>query len=57
LKPIFTGVEYTAVFTVERLFQEKNRVLYKNEIFEKTTGEIKITGESILMNKKYYNWD
>lgn len=56
LKPIFTGVEYTAVFTVKQLFQEKNRVLYTNEIFEKTTGEIKITGESILMNKKHYNW-
>ena len=56
LKPIFTGVEYTAIFTVKELFHKKNRVLYKNEIFENITGEIKITGESILMNKKYYNW-
>jgi len=56
LKPIFTGIEYTAVFTVKELFPEKNRVLYKNEIFEIETGELKITGEAILMNKKSYVW-
>ncbi len=56
LKPIFTGVEYTAVFTAKQLFADKNRVLYLNEIYEKETGEIKITGEAVLMNKKFYNW-
>lgn len=56
LKPIFTGVAYTAVFTVRQLFPDKNRVLYQNEIFEKQTGELKITGEAILMNEQHYRW-
>jgi 3-hydroxybutyryl-CoA dehydratase len=56
IKPIFTGIEYTAVFTVKQLFPDKNRVLYQNEIFDKQTGEIKVTGEAILMNKEHYNW-
>ena len=56
IKPIFTGVEYTAVFTTKDIFPDKNRVCYLNEIFEKKTGELKITGEAILMNKKYYKW-
>lgn len=56
IKPIFTGIEYTAVFTVKQLFPGKNRVLYLNEIFDKNTGELKVTGEAILMNKKYYNF-
>ncbi|MES2748459.1 MAG: MaoC family dehydratase [Bacteroidota bacterium] len=56
IKPIFTGIEYTAVFTIKEIFPDKNRVLYQNEIFEKATGELKITGEAILMNKKFYHW-
>ena len=56
IKPIFTGVVYTAVFTTKQLFHDKNRVLYLNEIFEKETGELKITGEAILMNEKFYKW-
>jgi acyl dehydratase len=56
IKPIFTDVEYTAVFTVLELFPEKNRVKYKNEIIDKYSGELKITGEAILMNKKHYHW-
>jgi len=56
IKPIYTGVQYTAIITTKQLFPDKNRVLYLNEIFDKQTGELKITGESILMNKKYYNW-
>ena len=56
IKPIFTGIEYTAVFTTKQLFPNKNRVLYLNEIFEKQTGELKVTGEATLMNKKHYNW-
>jgi len=56
IQPIFTGVEYTAVFTTQELFPFKNRVLYKNEIYEKSTGKLKITGEAILMNKKFYKW-
>jgi len=56
LKPIFTGVEYTAVFTTKQLFPDKNRVLYLNEIFDKETGELKITGEAILTNQKSYRW-
>lgn len=56
LKPIFSGIEYTAFFKVKQLFPEKNRVMYLNEIFEKGSGQLKITGEAILMNKKYYQW-
>lgn len=56
IRPIFTGIEYTAVFTTKQLFADKNRVLYLNEIFEKETGELKVTGEAILTNKKHYNW-
>ena len=57
IKPIFTGVVYTAVFTTKQLLADKNRVLYLNEIYEKETGELKITGEAVLMNRKHYNWD
>lgn len=56
IQPIFTGVEYTAVFTVKELFPLKNRVLYQNEIVEKHTGKLKITGEAILMNDIFYKW-
>lgn len=56
IKPIFTGIEYAAVFTVKQFFPEKNRVCYLNEIFEKQTSELKVTGEAILMNKKFYKW-
>lgn len=56
IKPVFTDVEYTAVFTVKELFPEKNRVLYLNEIYEKSSGELKITGEAVLMNRKIYTW-
>lgn len=56
IKPIFTGVEYTAIFTVKEIYPDKNRVLYLNEIIEKETGELKVTGEALLMNRKSYNW-
>ena len=56
IKPIFTGVEYTAIFTVKEIYPDKNRVLYLNEIIEKETGELKVTGEAVLMNRKSYNW-
>lgn len=56
VKPLFTGTEYTAVFTTKQLFPEKNRVLYINEIFEKSNGELKITGEAVLMNRNFYKW-
>ena len=56
IKPIYTDVLYTAKFTTQKLFPEKNRVQYLNEIYDKANGELKITGEAILMNKKYYFW-
>lgn len=56
IKPIFTGVGYTAVFTVKEIYPEKNRVLYLNEIYEKESGELKVTGEAVLMNRKAYIW-
>jgi len=55
-KPIYTGVQYTAVFTVKEIFHDKNRVLYLNEIYEKENEEVKVSGEALLMNKKYYTW-
>ena len=55
-KPIYTGIEYTAVFIVKELFPDKNRVLYLNEIYEKESGELKVSGEALLMNKKFYTW-
>ncbi|QQT33054.1 MaoC family dehydratase [Sphingobacterium multivorum] len=54
IKPVFADVEYTAVFTVIELQLDKNRVRYCNEIIDKRTGELKVTGEAILMNQKYY---
>ena len=56
IRPLFAGIEYKAVFTVIKLIPEKNRVTYLNEIFDAKTGELKVTGEATLMNKKYYNW-
>lgn len=56
VKPILTGVEYTAVITVKELIPAKNRVCYINEILDKKSGQLKVTGEAILMNKTHYNW-
>ena len=56
IKPIYTDVLYTAKFTTQKLYPEKNRVQYLNEIYEKATGELKITGEAVLMNQKHYVW-
>lgn len=56
IKPLFTDIEYTAIITAKEIFPAKNRVLYNNEIIETKTGELKVTGEAILMNKQHYNW-
>lgn len=56
LKPIFTNSNYTAVFIALEIIPHKHRVRYLNEIIDKESGELKVTGEAILMNKKYYNW-
>ena len=55
-KPIYTGKEYSAVFKTLKVYPSKNRVLYLNEIFEIETGELKVSGKSLLMNKKHYRW-
>jgi len=54
IKPIFADMEYTAVFIVTELLLDKNRVRYRNEIIDKRTRELKVTGEAILMNQNYY---
>lgn len=54
IKPIFADMEYTAVFIVIELLLDKNRVRYRNEIIDKRTRELKVTGEAILMNQNYY---
>lgn len=56
VKPIFTGILYQAIFTTRQLFPDKNRVCYLNEIYDKKTGELKVTGEAVLMNKLFYKW-
>jgi acyl dehydratase len=56
MRPMFTGTEYEAVITVQEIFPEKNRVLYKTEVFNAETNELTITGEALLMNKKQYVW-
>ncbi len=56
LRPMFTDVEYEAVITVQEIFPEKNRILYKTEVYNPATGECTITGEALLMNKKQYVW-
>lgn len=53
---MFTGTEYEAVITVQEIFREKNRVLYKTEVYDAATNECTITGEALLMNKKQYVW-
>jgi 3-hydroxybutyryl-CoA dehydratase len=56
IAPIYTDTEYLATFKVKQIFPSKNRVKYLNEIFDKQTGKLKVTGEAVLLNKKYYNW-
>ncbi len=56
MRPMFTGTEYEAVITVQEIFPEKNRILYKTEVFNAENNELTITGEALLMNKKQYVW-
>lgn len=56
MRPMFTGTEYEAVITVQEIFPEKNRILYKTEVFNADNNELTITGEALLMNKKQYVW-
>lgn len=56
IKPIFTGINYIAVVAVKELLPAKNRVVYQNDIIDRDTGELQVTGEAVLMNKLYYNW-
>jgi 3-hydroxybutyryl-CoA dehydratase len=56
MRPMFTDIAYEAVVTVSEIFPEKNRVLYKTEVFNAETKELTITGEALLMNKKQYVW-
>jgi 3-hydroxybutyryl-CoA dehydratase len=56
LKPMFTGTAYRAEITVKEIFPDKNRVLYETKVVDTTTGDVTITGEALLMNKKVYVW-
>lgn len=56
LKPMFTGTTYRAEITVKEIFADKNRVLYETKVVDATTGDVTITGEALLMNKKAYVW-
>lgn len=54
LAPMFTGVEYEAVITVQELIKEKARGIMKCEVFEVESGKLTTTGEAMLMNKKCF---
>lgn len=56
MRPMFVDTEYEAVITVKEIFPEKNRVLYQTEVYNVATGELTITGEALLLNKKQYVW-
>ena len=56
MRPMFTETEYEAIITVQEVFPEKNRVLYKTEVFNAESKELAITGEALLMNRKQYVW-
>ena len=56
MRPMFVDTQYEAVITVQEIFPEKNRVLYKTEVYNKATNELTITGEALLLNKKQYVW-
>ena len=56
LRPMFVDTEYEAVITVQEIFPDKNRILYKTEVYNPATNECTITGEALLMNKKQYVW-
>lgn len=56
MKPMFTDTDYQALITVKEIFPEKNRVLYETKVIDKNSGDVTITGEAMLMNKKAYVW-
>ncbi len=56
LKPMFVDTPYQAIITVKEIFPEKNRVLYETKVIDAATGAETITGEALLMNKKFYVW-
>ena len=56
MRPIFTGIDYEAVVTVQEVFPEKKQWLYKTEDYNPANNELTITGEALLMNKMQYVW-
>lgn len=56
MKPMFVDTPYRAVVTVKEIYPDKNRVLYDTKVIDVATGAETITGEALLMNKKYYVW-
>ena len=56
MKPMFTGQNYVGSITVKETIKEKNRVTYVCEVFDEQTGDLCITGEATLLNKKQYVW-
>ncbi|OJV55274.1 MAG: hypothetical protein BGO31_20265 [Bacteroidetes bacterium 43-16] len=55
MRPMFTDQTYTGVITVKEIHVEKHRATYVCEVFD-AAGELMITGEATLMNKKQYVW-
>ena len=56
LKPMFVDVEYEATIRVAEIFPEKSRIRYECEVREKASGDLTVSGEATLMNKKQYVW-
>ncbi len=54
LKPMFVDTEYEGVVTAKELMEEKNRVVFTCEVFDKNTQEPTIVGEAVLMNKLFF---
>ena len=52
-KPMFTEVDYVAVFTVMEIFPQKNRAMVKTEILN-NDKEIITTGEALISHKDIY---
>jgi 3-hydroxybutyryl-CoA dehydratase len=51
LKPVYPDTNLKIVVTVEQINLEKNRVIFRTEVFDES-NECMLTGEAMLMPKK-----
>ena len=50
LRPMYTGLDYSAVFTVKEIMLEKKRALITTEITD-TENNLTLTGEALIFNE------